>query len=324
MGGGGGGSGSTTVRENVLPTWAQPYVVAFWDESVLVYEGGYTTFSGLTYAPMDQVEIDGIVALRNRARERVEIVQGDDYTTGFIGTDLTTLLPYKARVWVASLIAGNEIAANPNTVTMFGNYASKLINDFENSTIPSIESEANMLGRFGGNSHHVNQVRAAEILLQSLGDLAKEIFGADYDAGRDMQMAAVRTAASFADASINDAEALRHAGVFDREYRQGQLEDAYRAWLDGTERRIHQIEFMGNVIRAVAGAQSIKTEPYYRPKEFAQMAGLALAGFSAIGSMYGNKGNAAPAVQGGAAPSMATGSEITMDTNTWSPMKRSV
>ena len=313
MGSKGGGSGSTTVRDNVLPEWAHVYVQAFWNESVEVYEGGYTTFSGLTYAPMERAETDGIAALRNRARERIEIVQGDDYTTGYINTDLATLLPSKARAWVASLLAGNEIAANPHSAVLFDKYASKLIDDFEHSTIPALESEVNMLGRFGGNSHHVGQAQAAETLLQQLGDRAREIFGDDYNAGRELQMIAVHTSASFADASINDAEALRHAGVFNREYRQGQMEDTYRAWLASIERRIQQIEFMGNVIRAVAGAQSIKTEPYYRPSEFSQVAGLALAGFSALGSIYSKT-----PVQ----PASNVGSGITMNPDTWQPMQR--
>lgn len=283
MGGGGGGA-SNTVNENPLPDWAQPYVQSYLSRSDAISKASYTAYPGATYAPRNQDEIDGILALADRA------------SNGSSTTNLGITL-------LVSTLKGEKLSGYPQKDTEWGVRADEVYDDFIYSILPKIDTNANMAGGFGGSGHAKMKIAAARKLFNDLAGHAHKIYGEDYFSERKYMNDAIGYAGEYAKASIEDIDQLRQAGLYEREYQQGILEDAFRLWLDEQESSIRRLDVMGNAIRAMAGSSVEKTTPFYRPGKMASIAGIALAGLSTIGSIYGKPGGAAA---GGAdAPSNA-------------------
>ncbi|MCK4789462.1 MAG: hypothetical protein KAV87_37315 [Desulfobacteraceae bacterium] len=273
MGGSGGGANST-VNENPLPDWAAPYVQKFLTRANVISTKSVTAYEGATYAIRNQNEIDGIAALAARAK--------DGNTTINLGSAL-----------LISTLQGNRLSGYPEKDEEWAARSTESYEDFIYEIMPKINTNANAAGGYGGSGHMKAQIFAARKLFNSMATLAYEVFGRDYFTERRFMTDGIGYAEGFAQNSIADTEALRLAGLFEREYQQGILEDYYKLWLDEQDQEIRKLDVMGNAIRAMVGSTVERTTPLYRPGEMAEMAGIALTGISALGSMYNSFNNPA-------------------------------
>jgi hypothetical protein len=263
---GGGGGGAMTVNENPLPDWAQTYVEQYLTRAETESLAGYIPYKKATYAVRNQNEIDGIAALAARA------------TAGSIVTELGSTL-------LIATLKGERLSGYPSKDAEWAVRADEAYDDFIYSTLPEIATRANNVGGFGGSGHEKTKIRAARTLFNTLANLAYEIYGADYFSERKYMSDAIANAEAYAENSLREIDALRMAGLFEREYQQGILEDAYRIWLDEFEGAVRQLNIIGNAIRAMVGSSIEKTTPYYRPGKMAEIAGVALAGLSLYGQV---------------------------------------
>jgi hypothetical protein len=291
--GGGGGGGANVVNENPLPDWMVPpdgnYAQNYLDRARAVKEEGYTPYQTPTYAVRNQNEIDGITALAARA------------TNGSATVNLGITL-------LTATLKGEHLTGYPSKDAEWAVRADEAYDDFIYSTLPEIATRANNVGGFGGSGHEKMKIRAARTLFNALANLAYEIYGADYFSERKYMSDAIVNAVDYAENSVGDIDALRMAGLYEREYQQGILEDAYRLWIDEYDAKIRQLNVMGNAIRALVGSDVKKTTPYYRPGKMAEIAGIALAGMGMVAQIYdarrsaGKKAAATPAVAPPEAP----------------------
>lgn len=271
MGGGGGGS-YNTIEENPLPDWAQDEVAWYLSEANRISgdPSAYVTYSGITYAPRNINETDGIAALSIRGI--------DGSPTVIKGTTLLT-----------AISDGDKINANPKTDDSFGKIAEIGIEAFEEEVLPAITIAALQAGRYGGDSFHRLQAKAAKKLMDNFIDVADEHYAESYLNERTIQNQGLPANIAFGNQDIVDAELLHQAGMYEREYQQGVLEDEFRKWLDEQEGSVRRLEILGNAIRAMVGAQVTKTEPYYRPNDWSKIAGIALAGVGMLANFSGKQ-----------------------------------
>ena len=274
-GGKGGGSQNSVTQTNLIPGYAQPSVVAYLAKMSELSQTGYETYTGETYAEQNNNEKDGIIALANIGRNPHAIItQGETY--------------------LRDTIDALKFGSNPKINEAYLKMASTIITFFEEDTLPRLHQEFNMSGNYGSDSHHWAQAKAAEELMAKLQDIGMDIYFKDYIEERRSQFGSLRAATEYGIQDALNAEILRTAGMYGREYRQGKLEDDYRKWRDEKEAIVRRLEILGNAVRSVVGSQVTETSPFYRPSTISQVAGLALAGVGLYGMMKGLKfGNTA-------------------------------
>lgn len=279
----GGGSGSHNVTvENPIPEWMNDDVKIYLSDSRAISNPESETFKLYeydgsipnaydTYATRNTDEIDGIAALSDRARNSTQAISN-------------------ARSLIQGVLEGDDINVNPKIDSLYDSAEDNLTQGFEQDTLPDIDAEALSLNMYGSSGFAIRQAVAAENLLQNLLKTSKDIYFGDYNYERDRQQRMVPNAIEFATESIRDGELLRQAGLYEREYQQGILTARYREWHDDQMFLIRKLEVLGNGIRAIVGAQYRKVvEPFYRPSDMAQIAGLAFAGAGMVGGYYSAK-----------------------------------
>lgn len=270
MGGGGGGSGSnsvSTIDKNLLPDYAQPQVEDYLRRSNALSVTAYTPYAGVTYASQNADETDGIAALASRGRNSHTIIT-------------------KGETTLRDILDGLKYNSNPKISTLYLKRAEAIIQEFEEETLPRIDQAYNLSGNFGSISHNLAHAKAAEMAMSKLADLGLSLYFTDYVAERERQNHAIGVGTQYGTQDVANAELLRQAGLYAREYSHGSLIDAHKRWLDAQEAAVKRLELLGNSIRALVGAHSTKTEPLYLPSTMAQMAGIALAGTSLVAGLY--------------------------------------
>ena len=270
MSGGGGGGSFNTINENPLPDWAQPSVQNYLTRANTLSgdPSAYKTYTGITYAPRNSNEVDGIAALTTRGTE---------------GSSTIT----KGKALLTAIVDGDKINANPKAGDSFDKLAEIAIEALQEESLPSITISALMMGRYGGDSFHRLQAKTAQKAMESFVDNADEHYAGDYFNERTVQNKGLPANIVFGNQDIVDAELLYQAGKYEREYQQGILEDEFRKWLDEQEGSIRRLEIMGNAIRAMVGSNVSKTEPYFRPSKWNELAGIALAGVGMMANFSG-------------------------------------
>lgn len=279
----GGGSGSTSVvTENPIPVWAKDEITLYLNRSRSISDPGDKTFilyeytgtipsENDTYAKRNNDEIDGINALANRARNGSDIVAS-------------------GKTLIQNNLDSVNLNSDTNNDDIYDVAKEELLQELDEELFPSIEFEALSLNMFGSSGHAIRQAKTSEKALKQLLNKSKEIYYGDYRFERNNQDNNLPQAINYGTESTRDAELLRQAGLYDREYEQGKLTAAYREYHDDQMFLIRRLEVLGNALRAIVGAQYKKVvEPFYRPSSIAQIAGFAMAGAGLAASFYGAK-----------------------------------
>lgn len=271
------GSGANVITEkSPLPDYSRPYVEKYVNKAFDLAnpneKGSYKIdYKEETYAIWDDNEQDGIANLATRARN------GDDKVRP----------AKKGKALVEEIIEGKKLNTNPKLSDLYDKQSDSIIQEFEEETLPAIENEALMLGMFGSSGHHIRQAKEAEKVLTKLINTSENIYYDDYETARDIQENSLGHGIVYGHESTRDWELLRQAGLYEREYEQGKLENTFKIWKAEQEHSVRKLEILGNAIRGLVGSHVTKTEPFYVPSPLSQIAGLALSGAGLVASFYG-------------------------------------
>lgn len=265
--GGGGGSGSQAVQESPLPDYAAAKVQTYLYEANLLSASAYTAYTGTTYAPRNSNETDGIAAIAARATAGHPIISG-------------------AETLLQDILDGHKFNTNPKLANYFAARKEKAIFDFKTRTLPGINRAALLSGNWGSSGHHILQAKAVDELVEKLINIAEEIFGGDYNDEREYQFAAAGRAMSYGMETAKDMDILKQAGLYEREYQQGAIDDRFKRWKEVELYKVKRLEILGNAIRAMVGAQVVSTVPLYRPSDWSKIAAIAATGVSIYATMY--------------------------------------
>lgn len=264
----GSGSSSTTVDKNLLPDYAQPQVQAYLSRSNTLSLRAYTPYPDITYAAQNADEIDGIANLASRGRNGHPIIS-------------------KAETLLRDTFDFDKFNIPEITDDAYSSRAEAIIQEFEEDILPKINQRFNLLGNYGSDSHHIVQAKAAEQMMAKLSEIGVTVYSNHYFNERENLHRSLAYSIEYGSQDMINAELLRLAGMYAREYTQGSYEDLYKKWRDEQEGSIKRLELLGNAIRAMVGAQVTETKPFYRPGTMSQLAGIALAGGSMFSMLYG-------------------------------------
>lgn len=287
-----GGSGSSSTETTSVNLFAgyEPFVKTYlqtmWNISRDTTLFDYTA---PTYAIQNADEIEGLSRLATRATNGSPVIA-------------------RGETLLRDTFDGTKLNSNPKLDDLFARQKEALIQEFEEETLPRIDSNANLSNAYGSSGHQILQAKAAEAVFSKITSLAYGIYSHGYWAERAIQAASVGLGIPYGNSGVKDTEVLRQVGLYKREYTQGAREDTFkrtRAGVDGRffgDRHVKRLEILGNAIRTIMGSHVTTVEPLYLPNKFTQIAGIAIAGLSMYGLMQRAGGGGAGGTPGVMAP----------------------
>lgn len=278
-----GSSGSSTTTVKRLPSYAEVYVESYLDRSLTLSEEEFVPYwddGSLTHAVLTSNETAGVNALALRATSGNTTING--------GADLIE------KVLDGDFLDGSDSKFQ----TMIAHAHDELI---------AAVDEGKVL--LGGNMYYIGDL-IGENLAQDLSvDTGSDVsikmqaimYLMNYKNSRGVQDIVLPHGINYASQPYQDAEWLREAGLYLREWDQDEIEDQYKRWQEVETAQVIKLEMLGNAIRSMVGTQRKITEPYYTPSKAVGAVGGALTG-----AMIGSKispgwGTAIGAVVGGVA-----------------------
>jgi len=275
-GGGGGGTNTTTVRS--VPDWAIPYVTAYGQTANdLWLADTLSAYTGEIIADQPDNEVAGIAGLAARGRYGDEVIskaityERDAINGGYLpGTKANFLA-------VLALVTGNSAT------------------DF-----------VNVNSRIGRKPYFINDPDST-YLAQSLvtgvpalynARMSALLYNDNYQRERKMQDYALAYGVEMGKHAAIDAEALRRAGLYVREYTQGTYELAHKLFIESQEMAVANLEIFGNAIRALTGSQQTSTRTGMEENKMMSVVGGAITG-AIIGSIIPGVGTLVGGIVGG-------------------------
>ena len=261
------GGNSTTIVKNI-PAYAESYVQSFLARAVVLSNDAYDAYGGTTYAVQNANEVDAIALMAARGRDG-------------------NLTITKATTYVRALLDGDYLlGTHPGFVAMLDKASSKPTQFFEDDIKSKVGGSLNLMQ---GDGEDIAETMLANTPSRYNNRAAAFIYDKAYRYERTTQGHALSYGIELAGQGAKDAELLRIAGLYMREYNQGDLEDAFKIWYEQQVANVRQLDILGNAIRALVGTQTATTEPVYRTSPVVAMAGGALAG-AATASMLAGAG----------------------------------
>lgn len=265
-----GSSGSSTTTIDKLPDWIEDqFAEKYLDWALNLYndKDKFDAYEGDTYALQNDNELDGIANLAARGRN------GDPLIT-------------KGETYIKDVLDGDYLDGNTSD---FDFVVDKVINK------PKRTMRSDIMSRLGGTLFYTGENSGVNLSKVFVSDskyysrTSRLLYAENYKDESARQEQALTYGIEYGRQEVVDAEILRTAGLYQREYNQGALEDAYRVYYEEQTAWIRKLDVLGNAIRTIMGTQTAIDKPYYRPSPMMGAMGGAMAG-AAVGTMFGGPG----------------------------------
>ncbi len=274
----GGSSGSSTTTVKKLPDYAEPYVQSFLERAYALCLETFIPYwdpsngSPPTYAAQTADETQAITGLATRGRNgNTTITKGITLLESIIDGDQ---LPGTDAEFQAALTLFHDTFANAVT----------------NEVIPTLGGTLYYVGDL--SAENLAQTLTAEFVAAYSSRSQKAMTARNYKRARTDQLRILSMGVEYAAQPYADADMLRTAGLQQREYDQGALDDLYKRWFEEQIGPINKLEILGNAIRAMVGTQYKTTSPLYKPSQVVAMVGggvaMGVAGYMAASAAYGS------------------------------------
>lgn len=237
-----------------------------------------------TYALQDADEIAGITKIRTRNTTLpTELVNARTHIDLITGRTLTGVTP-----------TGNYSTVRSAVVTKFSD-------EFTSNIRPLLSKTKFLVGdpiiTPVGQSVSSNTISSYTARSGAALDQDNRIME------RGNEQSSMDTIMDYIYQEVEEGSYLHRAGVYQREYDQGRLEDLYRSFVFEDTWEAKRLEIIGNAVRTSMSTYSQSVKPYFRPSKGQAAIGGALTGAGIggqIGAMPGGPFGAVAGVIGGA------------------------
>jgi len=263
---GGGGGGTSTQEVRSVPDWAIPYVTQYAQAAYDLWKtDAISTYAGTIIAAQNADEIAGITGLANRGRYGDQVIS-------------------KAIAYLDDLINGGYLDGTK----------AKFLSALALVTGNSTTDFASVNSRIGRKPYFVGDPDAA-LLAQSLvtgvpalynARMSALIYKDNWDKEKELQAHGLGYGVEMGKHAAIDAEALRRAGFYQREYLQGTYILDHKLWVQQQELAVVRLEIFGNALRALTGSQQTTTQQMEGNKAMAAVGGV-IAG-ATLGAIAGS------------------------------------
>jgi hypothetical protein len=284
--------GTQTTQQKTEPWDAQkPYLTKGFAEAERLYDS-----SKPEYYPGDTLAAQGANTQAGLASTGQGIQGG---TQGIL--DAQNVAQNTAR--------GDYLNNNPYIDATFNKAADAVTRQFRTGTTPGVDSNAALQGMYGSGAHQWQRETADRAYGDTLGNLATDIYGGNYNNERNRQMTAVGNAPQTFGMGLIPGQAQAGLGQQQDARSQQEIDDArarfdYNQNLDANKLARYQQMVQGNY-----GGTQTTTQPVYgNPLAGLLGAGLGIAGMASgmpglggLSGLFGGWGG------GGASNQMAKG-----------------
>lgn len=234
----------TTTSSSAPWSVQQPYLQYGYQQAQNLYNtGGPQYYGSSTVAPMSQGTQNALGSLQGMAYNNPQQQQSQQYSKDVIG--------------------GNYLNSNPYLDAMYGQAASGVTRQFNESVLPGVSARFGMSGRSGSPGMMDAVGSAYRGLGDSLGGMASNIYGQNYANERNMQ----QNMAQFTPQLLQS-----QAGLYQNALQAGQAVDAQNQNVLGDQVARHNFNqqrpqqnlstYLGNIGGSM-GSQSSTTSPSY-------------------------------------------------------------
>ena len=276
MSGGEAPAQTTTVSKSEPPAYLQPYLTDIAGRAQNWYNSSAPQyFPGQTYQSASDATNAGLTSAINRAQA------GSPLMGAAQNASLAT-------------IRGDNLSpdSNPFLRDMASAAARPVVQNFNESVLPSVQSYFSNNGRYGSGANIAAVGRATDSLTSALSDQAANLYGGNYQAERGRQEAAIAGAPNLAAADYNDANALLQAGQTQEAYDTARRNAEIARFDAGQNRELGKLGAYSNIIygQNTGGTQTqTQTVPQTGNSFLSGLFG-GLSGLSSIASIGGRGG----------------------------------
>ena len=208
----------------------------------------FTAYGGTIIAPQNANELAGIAALATRGVGNTTITNAYDFADGLITEDGLAGMP----VALTNKINTKGAAAFVTARALIG----KKSNYLDSATA-------------------LAQTLTASTGATFLARLLAELEDKNYRSERASMDSALGVGVELAKQAVTDAESLRKAGLFAREYLQYTYELTHKLFIEGEEIGVFKLEIFGNALRMLTGSMQTSTQDVNSASGLMQAVGVA-------------------------------------------------
>ena len=214
----GGGGGTSTTTQNI-PEELKPLATAYTGKAIELSNQPFTPYTDQRYTGLNPTQNTGIGMVQNRA----------------LGGSATV---DNAETQLNQMISGGS---NPYLDAMYDRAAGKVSG--------SVNSQFNRPGAFGNTAHQ-------QVLADSLGGMATDLYGGAYAQDRANQMQAIGMAPQFGDLAYKDASQLLNVGQIQQDDSQNPLDFQYQQFQEEQNDPYKKLAAMSGVFGSNLGSSS--------------------------------------------------------------------
>ena len=223
-----------------VPPWARTYVEQYANAAYGLWQGStLAAYTGTIVAPQNQDEVDGIGGLATRGK------YGDQIIT-------------KAIAYLTGVIEGDYLdGAEADFQTVLSTIDTKATAAFA-----SVDSRIGRKAYYTGDpdATYLAKTLSAGFPASYISRMDTELYAENYAKERSIQHHALGFGVEMGKHSAIDAEALRRAGLYTREYLQGVYPIYHKLYTEQMEINVARLEVFGNCLRALTGSQQTSTQ----------------------------------------------------------------
>lgn len=234
-GSGGGGGGQTSTTTPSIPDELKPLANLYVKQATNISQTPYQAYTGQRYADINNTQNLGIGMVQDRALNGSQTMNNAE---GMLNNYIN---------------AGDT---NPYLDSMYNNAAKNVTQNFNNTTLPGVNSTFSLAGRYGSGAHETALGGAANMLGQNLSNMASSMYGNAYSQDRTNQLNAIQQAPTFGNSAYQDASQLLNAGGLQQQNAQNNLDFGYQQFQNASDYPYKQLQATGGVIQGNMGSNT--------------------------------------------------------------------
>jgi hypothetical protein len=263
---------STTVQSSAPWSGQQPYLE----------EGFKRAKTDILEKPISYYPHSTVVPFAPQTQEALQMGE----TRARAGSPLTQ----GAQEMVGQTVSGEFLGANPYLNRAVEAATRPMVEQFQTTTMPAIQSGFGGRGRYGSGLQAYQQRKAGEGLTRQIGDVAGSMAFRDYGDERQRMMQAAQMAPGLAEADYSDISKLQQIGGIREAQAGAELEEDIARYMHAQQAPQDALQrYMSLVAGGSYGGDTTTQQPIYRNRLGEALGtGATLAGIG--GTLFGQGG----------------------------------
>jgi len=229
---GGGGGSSTSSSQIVYPDEIKPLLTNVANLSTDLYNKPWQSYGGERYADLNGVQQQALQGVQDRAMG---------------GSQLWD----QAQGSLQQMMGDQQ---NPYLDQQVANAQKSVVDSYNLTTKPQLESAMVGSGSFGNSGLQQMQGQAQNQLQQNLGNVATQMYGNAFNTNQANRLQALGMAQDFANQDYTDLNQMLNAGNVYQDQAQNNADFNYEQWQQQQDDPYRKLQAMTGVMSGTAGS----------------------------------------------------------------------